>query len=58
MIKNSVLSNSLVEGKTRSKESIHGLKGFYGNPKGGGQTPKGDYNHALQADEWPNHRGN
>ena len=38
-------------------KSVHGLKVLCGNPKGGGQTPKGDYNHALQADEWPNHRG-
>ena len=40
-----------------SKESIHRHKGLGGNPKGGGQTPKGDYNRALQADEWSNNRG-
>ena len=40
------------------KESIHGLKGLCRNPKGSGKTPKGDYNRALQADKWSNHRGN
>ena len=29
MIKNSVISSSLAEGKMRYQESIHGLKGFY-----------------------------
>ena len=47
IIKNSVRSSSLVEGKMGSKEITHGLKGIYGNPKGSVQTPKGDYNRAL-----------
>ena len=39
------------------KESIHELKGLSGNLKGGGQTPKGDFNRALRVDEWSNHQG-
>ena len=55
MIRNSVRSSSLAEQKMGPKESIHGLKGLCGNPKGGDQTPKGDYNCALQIDEWFDH---
>ena len=29
------------------RKNIHGLKGLCGNLKGGGQTPKGDFNHAV-----------